>query len=55
MLSALTLVWSLPEISALLDTGFRDEKMWSCSLVTSVLSVFSELLWCTKYCAKKAG
>ena len=34
--------------------GFRDGKMWSWFMVTFVLSVFSELLWCTKYCAKKA-
>ena len=52
--STLTLAWSLPETSTLLDLGFRDGKMWSWSLVTFVLSVFSELLWCTKYCAKKA-
>lgn len=55
MLSALTLVWALPEISTLLDMGFRDGKLWPWSLVTFVLSVFSELLWCSKYSAKKAG
>ena len=54
VLSALTLVWALPEISTLLDMGFRDGTLWPWSLVTFVLSVSAEHLWLTKPCAKKA-
>lgn len=44
----------LPETSIVLGMDSGMEKVWSQSLGTFVLEIFTEHLQCTKYCAKKS-